>query len=129
MSSANGAPVLGMSCLASIGVVRLAVGRGEKILGVLRAGVPGATRAILKRYLNNEGVMSEYETMLNAPYEVTELKACPFCDADFEDGLEILVTRDRETWFVHCTDCMAEGPPAITRKGAIELWNDRVVVG
>ena len=53
------------------------------------------------------------------------IKSCPFCDANIEDGLVLLETGDHETWFVMCQDCMCEGPSSITKKYATEAWNDR----
>lgn len=60
------------------------------------------------------------------PLAVDELEECPFCHASGpEEGLKLYETGDHELWFVQCDECTAEGPKAITRSGAIELWNDR----
>lgn len=54
--------------------------------------------------------------------DTEDVPNCPFCGETSEDGLELLETNDHETWFVQCDECLCQGPTAIDRDGAIEVW-------
>lgn len=49
-----------------------------------------------------------------------ELLPCPFC----ESGSVRLINASRRCGYVHCDDCGAQGPYAVS-DDAIPMWNDR----
>lgn len=52
-----------------------------------------------------------------------ELRPCPFCG---DDEADILSYKNAGRWFyVHCTDCGANGPGCYDEEGAAAFWNDR----
>lgn len=57
------------------------------------------------------------------------LKACPFCGADWKTGLAIGYKGQPATsWHVACTNCLSEGPDSGYMEGpesATEKWNKR----
>lgn len=66
------------------------------------------------------------ERMINHEFEDSDDVAdCPFCGETSEDGLILLETDDHQTWFIRCDNCMCDGPSAVDRDGAIELWTSR----
>ncbi len=56
-----------------------------------------------------------------------KLKPCPFCGENEQEIIE-LGLGGTEDWaiYVRCEYCGAFGPPADSRQGAKETWNERV---
>lgn len=51
-------------------------------------------------------------------------RECPFCgDKDIEIHSDVFSGCQR--WYVHCTNCMANGPSAVGCDDAIEFWDER----
>ena len=55
---------------------------------------------------------------------MSKLKSCPFCGAD-ASYIEVLEIDYSYGWAVRCDRCMAYGPTAPTRDGAIIKWGTR----
>ena len=51
----------------------------------------------------------------------TNLRSCPFCGDDEPD----IIDNGRGCYWVHCTECGANGPGCFDAEGAAVFWNDR----
>ena len=60
--------------------------------------------------------------MTRASGEKIELKPCPFCGGEAEEGESL----DYEHFTVVCWACVIDGPAKPTREEANEAWNRRV---
>lgn len=54
-----------------------------------------------------------------------QLENCPFCGESQFEGVELTETDDKETWYVHCDNCLTQGPSASGELMAADLWNTR----
>jgi Lar family restriction alleviation protein len=51
------------------------------------------------------------------------VKHCPFCGGEmFADDLTF--SKQAKLWYVYCGQCFAHGPLALTKKKALERWNE-----
>jgi hypothetical protein len=58
-----------------------------------------------------------------------DLKLCPFCgdimDMEVAESNCINIHTGDNKYAVYCNSCFCEGPPSLTKEGAIENWNLR----
>lgn len=79
----------------------------------------------IRNSISAPGEVSPDDMITHEFEENEDVPNCPFCGETSEDALILLETGDHEFWYVHCDECLCNGPNALTREAAIDLWSMR----